>query len=342
MTPKQQATVESSIRALYRSAKLTKAPKIVWAANPQEMLELALAEFVNTPGFAKHTVMRHFINQLWRGIRPAYGKAQQAARTEKQLAAEMKIVRFQNALRTAESMAYQQGIAALADRIATQTEKELDELGLVVSNQQRGTFRRSERTNLSRTPGMELPRVAHTSRIVDKCHTRLTPTTAYVCPPPTIGPHLDAQGRLHSETGPAVKYADGWVMWALQGITVSEETVKHPETLTPARIRQERNVERRRIMIERFGLKNYLQKDGGQVIDTDIDPSGRPRHLWRSRNGRAIEPMVAVEVVNSTPEPDGHYKSYVLRVPPQMTTAQQAVAWTFNMRPDLYRVAVET
>ena len=49
-----------------------------------------------------------------------------------------------------------------------------------------------------------------------------------------------------------------------------------------------------------------------------------------------------VEVVNSTPEPDGSWKTYFLRVPPQMRSCQEAVAWTFNCSPDEYAVAVET
>ena len=37
-----------------------------------------------------------------------------------------------------------------------------------------------------------------------------------------------------------------------------------------------------------------------------------------------------VEVVNATPEPDGSYRRYFLRVPPQVRTAREAVAWTFG------------
>ena len=49
-----------------------------------------------------------------------------------------------------------------------------------------------------------------------------------------------------------------------------------------------------------------------------------------------------VEVVNSTPEPDGTRKTYFLRVPPTTRTAREAVAWTFGLRADAYRPAVET
>jgi hypothetical protein len=43
-----------------------------------------------------------------------------------------------------------------------------------------------------------------------------------------------------------------------------------------------------------------------------------------------------VRVRNSTPEPDGTYKHYFLRVPPNITRAKQAVAWTFGLEEDQY------
>jgi hypothetical protein len=54
------------------------------------------------------------------------------------------------------------------------------------------------------------------------------------------------------------------------------------------------------------------------------------------------EPILMVEVLNSTPEPDGSRKTYFLRVPPHMQTARQAVAWTFRMDQFTYAPAVES
>ena len=53
---------------------------------------------------------------------------------------------------------------------------------------------------------------------------------------------------------------------------------------------------------------------------------------WR----RQDEPLVVVEVQNSTPESDGSRKTYFLRVPPQTQTAREGVAWTFGMSRDEY------
>jgi hypothetical protein len=42
------------------------------------------------------------------------------------------------------------------------------------------------------------------------------------------------------------------------------------------------------------------------------------------------------------PEPDGTRATYLLRVPPTMRTAQQAVAWTYGMAAEDYHPAVQT
>jgi hypothetical protein len=49
-----------------------------------------------------------------------------------------------------------------------------------------------------------------------------------------------------------------------------------------------------------------------------------------------------VRVENGTPELDGTRKSYWLRVPPNITTAQEAVAWTFDTKAKDYQPQVQT
>jgi hypothetical protein len=49
-----------------------------------------------------------------------------------------------------------------------------------------------------------------------------------------------------------------------------------------------------------------------------------------------------VELLNSTPEPDGSVKTYHLRVPPTMRTAREAVAWTFDVPAEQYAPLVES
>ena len=49
-----------------------------------------------------------------------------------------------------------------------------------------------------------------------------------------------------------------------------------------------------------------------------------------------------VEVLNSTAEPDGSWKTYWLRVPPTMRTPREAIAWTFGMTKEEYAPAMQS
>ena len=61
--------------------------------------------------------------------------------------------------------------------------------------------------------------------------------------------------------------------------------------------------------------------------------------LWRKRWGYPTSltgAWAAVEVRNGTAEPDGTHKTYFLRVPSQMRTAREAVAWTYGLMAEEY------
>ena len=152
---------------------------------------------------------------------------------------------------------------------------------------------------------------------------------------------LDAEQRLHAENGPAVGYPDGFAIWASHGVRVPQQVIEAPATLEPAAILGEQNVEIRRVMIERFGVDRLLRETESELVDADVDQYGRPRELRRI-SLRDDEPVVMVQVANSTAEPDGSFKDYWLRVPPDVETAAAAVAWTFDVPADEYAPVVET
>jgi hypothetical protein len=142
--------------------------------------------------------------------------------------------------------------------------------------------------------------------------------------------------RLHCADGPAIAWPDGWGLWYWHGVRVSRQVIEAPASLTVAQIAAERNAEMRRVMVERFGLDRYILESGAKLIHSDECGA-----LYRQEQADD-EPIVAVHVVNSTPEPDGESKKYMLRVPPTMTTAREAVAWTFGLKPNEYRPVIET
>ena len=147
--------------------------------------------------------------------------------------------------------------------------------------------------------------------------------------------------RLHRDDGPAVVWPDGWGVYSIHGVRVPRQVVEEPDTLTIEQIGGEENAEVRRVMIDRFGMDRYVREAGGVLVDEDVDELGQPRKLWRlDLNGD--EPIVVVELVNSTAEPDGSFKRYMLRVPPSMDTAWDAVAWTWDMPTGDYELAVQS
>ncbi|WP_049563722.1 DUF6745 domain-containing protein [Nonomuraea sp. SBT364] len=146
--------------------------------------------------------------------------------------------------------------------------------------------------------------------------------------------HLDELGRLHAAGGPALAYSDGFALHAWHGMPVPADFTM--TDLTPRRIREEANAELRRVMLEHFGLDRYLAESGARPEHSD-----ETGVLWRIELPDD-EPIAMVEVVNSTPEPDGTRRTYFLRVPPWVRRAREGVAWTFGVSEDDYRPARET
>jgi hypothetical protein len=82
----------------------------------------------------------------------------------------------------------------------------------------------------------------------------------------------------------------------------------------------------RRDLIEAYpeGLAGYLRSSGTVSIQSDETGALVRREL-------VGEPIVAIVV--KCPSTG---RNYVLRVPPTVQTAREAVAWTFGLKPDEY------
>lgn len=135
---------------------------------------------------------------------------------------------------------------------------------------------------------------------------------------------FDEEGRLHNERGPSLVYPDGWQLYAWHGVIVPDFVVTSPQTITVDFIDTTDNAELRRVLIDRYGQVRYLQDSGAEKIHED------DYGILYRKTMEDDEDLVMVKVINSTPEPDGTFKEYFLRVPPHMTTAREAVAWTFG------------
>jgi len=105
----------------------------------------------------------------------------------------------------------------------------------------------------------------------------------------------------------------------------------------------------RRRVIEELGPEKLLgevgtllqQDDYGKLwkLDIEIEDGWREDgHVWREPDPF----VVMVEVVNSTPNPDGSSDVYYLRVPPDTKTAREGVAWTFGSAAEEYELEDQT
>ncbi|WEV28871.1 hypothetical protein OYE22_29565 [Streptomyces sp. 71268] len=148
--------------------------------------------------------------------------------------------------------------------------------------------------------------------------------------------HRDEAGRLDRGDGPALAYPDGFALYAWRGMPVPADFLEGLDALDARRIRTEENAELRRVMLEHYRYDRYLSESGAQPVHRD-----ETGVLWRIEL-EGDEPVVMVEVVNSTPEPDGSSRTYWLRVPPRTRTAREGVAWTFGLSAEAYEPQRQT
>jgi hypothetical protein len=167
--------------------------------------------------------------------------------------------------------------------------------------------------------------------------------TIYVAIIPSVVA-VDDRRRLHCADGPAFAWLDDIREFYWHSVNVPDFVIERPREIAVEHIDAERNSEVRRLMIERYRLGDEIHGAGAFMRDAGgkrLDHDERFGTLWR-RDVKNDEPIVILEVVNSTREPDGSFKHYWLRVPPNMKTAHEASAWTFDIEPAKYAPLIET
>lgn len=136
----------------------------------------------------------------------------------------------------------------------------------------------------------------------------------------------NALGRLHNSEGPAITWEDGSAEYFLNGIRIKAEWFVDNKLKDAKAISDERNAEVRRVLIENYGAVQWAIDSGATLVHED--DWGK---LYRKTRGSWERPLEFVKVVNSTPEPDGSFKDYFIRVEPGAKTACEAVASTFRI-----------
>ena len=146
------------------------------------------------------------------------------------------------------------------------------------------------------------------------------------------GVRWDDQRRLHCETGPAIRYSDGYELFAWHGVRIPPEWVAD-KAITPEDALRWPNMEQRRAACEILGWDLILDRLGGRTIDRDADPQ--------------VGELIRVNIPDIGEEQFlrvtcGTGRRFALPVPPNMTTALQANAWTYGLDADQYAPEVRT
>ncbi|MCL6504138.1 MAG: hypothetical protein K6T86_15760 [Pirellulales bacterium] len=121
-----------------------------------------------------------------------------------------------------------------------------------------------------------------------------------------------------------------------RGVAIDRRVAFHPETLTVGEVLGQRNAERRRVLIERYGVARLLKDARAKVLDTDRDAGG-PRQLL-------LLPLADDEdIVALSCFCPSTGRQYMIRVPPTTLTCRQAAAWIAGFDdPADYQPLVET
>ncbi|MFC5751601.1 DUF6745 domain-containing protein [Actinomadura rugatobispora] len=156
--------------------------------------------------------------------------------------------------------------------------------------------------------------------------------------------HHDAEGRLHHPSGPAVRYPDGWCLWAWHGVTMPREIVE--EDVPIRRAVSLRNSEQRRCAVEmlagRAGWGQVVGQAGWPRVGREAPDPGNPGQvlsLW------CVEELYddhlhLLLMTNGTVERDGTRREFGELVPGWIRDPVQAAAWQIGLTPGQYRESV--
>lgn len=139
---------------------------------------------------------------------------------------------------------------------------------------------------------------------------------------------FDDQNRLHCENGPAIRYRDGYSVYAWHGTRIPAEWIENKHSLSVSVALTWDNIEQRRCAAEIIGWAKVLRELDSHVIDSDNDPMiGNLLEVNIPEIGR--EKFLQVVC--------GTGRTFAIPVPPEMKTALEANAWTYGVDPELLR-----
>ena len=146
---------------------------------------------------------------------------------------------------------------------------------------------------------------------------------------------FDGEKRLHCGTGPAIKYRDGFAVYAWHGTRIPAEWIDAPDTLTASVALSQTNTDQRVAAIQILGWAKMVDQLDAKIIN---------RHPEGLLGGE----LLAVKKSNISPSARGTMKILraecprngviAFRVPDEITTAHDAQAWKAGLPANIYKL----
>ena len=135
---------------------------------------------------------------------------------------------------------------------------------------------------------------------------------------------LNSQQQLHAEAESAIEFADGWLKkYYYHGVLLPEKYGKvHPNKWQSEWLLSEKNAHLRRMLIQKIGYSQICEELSSVILDSWQEYELLKIEENINSNEIDIEPIVLLKMVCPSTN-----KIHVLRVPPKLTSAREAIQW---------------
>jgi hypothetical protein len=140
---------------------------------------------------------------------------------------------------------------------------------------------------------------------------------------------MDDENQLHCENGPAIRYRDGYSVYAWHGTRIPADWIEKKETLTAKIALTWENIEQRRAAAEILGWTTILEELDCKIIDEDGDPE--------------IGTLIEADIPDIGKErflkvKCGTNRIFWLPVPPDTKTAIEGQSWSWGLDVSEFKI----